>query len=185
MVEYFFSKTKFPSKNSKALMTMQIRHKKRKPWSPQEKKVAYMRNNGIILPGKSTIKRWLNSIHFSTDFPFKSNIEQIKLKTSDFTYDEKKCVILLDEVSIMKSIEYNKILDEIEGFEDLGPLGWKPIFGSHVLVIMLRGLYKKWKYPLCYYFTGKGVKGDDLTIIVKKCVEKVMTKLKLVPTSIV
>lgn len=115
-------------------MTMQVLHKKRKPWSPQEKKVAlslyykspstysYMRNNGIILPGKSTIKRWLNSIHFSTGFP-PNYIEQIKLKTSDFTYDEKKCVILLDEVSIMKSIEYNKILDEIEGFEDLGPLG--------------------------------------------------------------
>lgn len=49
-------------------------------------------------------------------------MEQIKLKTSNFTYDEKKCVILLDEVSIMKSIEYNKVLDKIEGFEDLGQL---------------------------------------------------------------
>ncbi|CAI6353573.1 unnamed protein product [Macrosiphum euphorbiae] len=175
---------------------MQVLHKKRKPWSPQEKKIAlslyykspstynYMRKSGIILPGKSTVKRWLNSIHFSTGFP-SMYMEQIKLKTSDFTYEEKKCVILLDEVSIMKSIEYNKILDEIEGFEDLGPLGRTPTFGTHALVIMLRGLYKKWKFPFCYFFTGNGVKGDDLVIIIKKCVEKVMTRLNLIPTTIV
>lgn len=36
---------------------------------------------------------------------------------------KKKCAILLDEVSIMKCIEYNKNLDEIEGFEYLGTLG--------------------------------------------------------------
>jgi len=88
-----------------------------------------MHKSGIILPGKSTVKRWLNSIHFSSGFP-SMYMEQIKLKTSDFTYEEK-CVFLLDEVSIMKSIEYNKILDEIEGFEDLGPLGRTPTFGTH------------------------------------------------------
>lgn len=122
VVRNFFNKTKFRSKNSKALTMMQVLHKKRKPWSPQEKKIAlslyykspstynYMRKSGIILPGKSTVKRWLNSIHFSTGFP-SMYMEQIKLKTSDFTHEEKKCVILLDEVSIMKSIEYNKILD--------------------------------------------------------------------------
>ncbi|CAI6377798.1 unnamed protein product [Macrosiphum euphorbiae] len=175
---------------------MQVLHKKRKPWSPQEKKIAlslyykspstynYMRKSGIILPGKSTVKRWLNSIHFSTGFP-SMYMEQIKLKTSDFTYEEKKCVILLDEVSIMKSIEYNKILDEIEGFEDLRHLGRTPTFGTHALVIMVRGLYKKWKFPFCYFFTGNGVKGDDLVIIIKKCVEKVMTRLNLIPTTIV
>jgi len=58
-------------------------------------------------------------------------------------YDEKKCVILLDEVSIMKSVEYNKIVDEIEGFEDLGSIGRTQKLGSHALVIMVRGLIKK------------------------------------------
>lgn len=175
---------------------MQVLHKKRKLWSPQEKTIAlslyykspatynYMRKSGITLPGKTTVKRWLNSINFSTGFP-SMYMEQIKLKTSDFTYDEKKCVILLDEVSIMKSIEYNKILDEIEGFKDLGPLGRTPTFGSHALVVMLRGLYKKWKFPFCYFFTGNGVKGDDLVIIIKTCIEKGVTKLNLIPTSIV
>jgi len=87
-------------------------------------------------------------------------------------YNEKKCVILLDEVSMMKTLEYNKILDEIEGFEDLGDMGRTEKFGSHALVIMVRGLYKNWKLPLSYFFTGSGVKGDTLVEIVKNCVNK-------------
>lgn len=72
----FFQNTKFPSLNSKALITMQLLHKKRKPWSINEKKVAlslyykspstykFMRKNGIVLPGESTVGRWLNSINY-------------------------------------------------------------------------------------------------------------------------
>lgn len=184
-INQFFKETKFPSVNSKALISMQILHKKRKPWNSAEKKVAlslyykspsaykYLRQNGIILPGECTVRRWLNSIHYSTGFSEKY-LEQIKLKISDLTYDEKKCVILLDEVSIMKSVEYNKTLDEIEGFEDLGLIGRTHKLGSNALVIMIRGLYKNWKLPFSYFFTGSGVKGNDLVKIVKESVEKML-----------
>jgi hypothetical protein len=38
----FFEMTKFPSVNSKALTTMQILHKTRKPWTPKGKKLLYL-----------------------------------------------------------------------------------------------------------------------------------------------
>ncbi|KAL4107120.1 hypothetical protein QTP88_018552 [Uroleucon formosanum] len=195
IVTKFFNQAQFPSINSKALINMQIMHKKRKPWSKAEKKLAlaiyykspstykYMKKNGIILPGESTVRHWLNSINYTTGFPPKY-MEQIKHKTSDMSYDEKKCVILLDEVSIMKAIEYNKSLDEIEGFEDLGSLGRTNKLGSHALVLMVRGLYKNWKFPFSYYFTGSGIKGDSLTTIVKEAVGKLL-ELSLLPTCIV
>jgi len=47
-------------------------------------------------------------------------MDQIRLKISGTSENEKKCTILLDEVAIMKTLEYNKGLDEIEGYEDLG-----------------------------------------------------------------
>lgn len=100
------------------------------------------------------------------------------------TYDEKKCVILLDEVSIMKSVEYNKIIDEIEGFEDLGSIDRTQKLGSHALAIMVRGLIKNWNFPFSYYFTGSGVKGDDLVKINKDSVEK-MLNVGLLPSAIV
>lgn len=81
-------------------MTMQVLHKNRNPWKTTEKKIAlslyyktsstykYLRRNGIILPGESTVCRWLYSINYSTGFSVKY-LEQIQLKVSGMTYDEK------------------------------------------------------------------------------------------------
>lgn len=147
-IQHFLQEIKFSSISSKSLVSMQINHKKRKPWTINEKKLAlsiyykspstyeYMRKNKIILPGASTVRRWLNSINFSTGFSSKY-MEQIQLKVSFMSYQEKQCVVLLDEISIMKSIEYNKSKDEIEGYEDLGTLGRTDKIGSHALVIMV------------------------------------------------
>lgn len=33
--------------------------------------------------------------------------------------NETKCVILLNEIALKQLLEYNKVLDYIEGFEDL------------------------------------------------------------------
>lgn len=91
---------KFSSENSKSVVSMQLLHKKRKKWLINEKKIAlslyykspatykFMRRNDIILPGESTIRRWLNSINYSTGFPLKY-MEQIKLKISGMKGNEK------------------------------------------------------------------------------------------------
>jgi len=52
----------------------------------------------------------------------------------------------------MKGIKYNKTLDMIEGFEDLGLLGCTPKFAKHAMVFIVRGLYKNWKFPLCFFW---------------------------------
>jgi len=174
---------------------MQINHKSRKQWTSEEKKLSlslyykspstykYMRKNKIILPGESTVRRWLNSISYSTGFSPRY-MEQIKLKVSCMSFQEKKVIILLDEISIKKAIEYNKALDIIEGYEDLGTLGRTNKIGSYALVIMIRCLYVNWKFPLCYFFTGNGIKGDNLTNILKECVIKLL-ELGLVPSAVV
>jgi len=66
----------------------------------------------------------------------------------------------------------------------LGSIGRTQKLGSHALVIMVRGLIKNWKFPFSYYFTGSGVKGDDLVKIVKDSVEK-MLHVGLLPSCIV
>ncbi|XP_022176727.1 uncharacterized protein LOC111038100 [Myzus persicae] len=103
-VHSIFEELKFSSENSKSVVSMQLLHKKRKKWLINEKKIAlslyykspatykFMRKNDIILPGESTIRRWLNSINYSTGFPPKY-MEQIKLKISGIKGNEKKCAI--------------------------------------------------------------------------------------------
>lgn len=80
-------------------------------------------------------------------------MEQINHNISDTSYNERKCVILLDEVSIMKAIEYNTNLDEIEGFEDQGSFDQINKLDSRALVLMVRGLYKNLNFSFSYYFT--------------------------------
>lgn len=134
--------------NSKAIMTMQVLHKNRRPWKKTEKNLSlyykspsayvYMRKNGIILPSESTVRRWLKSILYVPGF-VKEYLNQIKLKVSSMKESDKKCSVLFDEVAIMKHVEYNKSLVLIEGFEDMAVLGRFPKYAKHALVIMVRG----------------------------------------------
>lgn len=194
-VQQFFNKTLFSSVNSKAIMTMQVLHKNRRPWTKAEKNLAlslyykspsayiYMRKNGIILPSESTVRRWLRSILYVPGF-VKEYLNQIKLKVSSMKESDKKCSVLFDEVAIMKHIEYNKSLDLIEGFEDMGVLGRFPKYAKHALVIMVRGLYSNWKFPLCYFLTSNGVKGNDLCILIKSSIKEI-GDIGLLPTALV
>lgn len=117
-IQQFLNQSQFSSINSKALITMQMLHKNRKHWSNAEKKIAlslfykspstykYMRKSGIVLPGESTVRRWLKSIHFLPGFN-KEYLYHIKLKVSEMSKSDKKYIILHDEISIMTVIEYN------------------------------------------------------------------------------
>lgn len=98
-----------------------------------------MRKMWIIFPGDSTIWRWLQFIKYIPGFT-NDYLDQIKIKLSAMNYNGRKCVILHDEMSILKCIEY-KALDMIECFEDLGSLGWSSKYTKHALVVMVRGLY--------------------------------------------
>lgn len=48
---------------------------------------------------------------------------QLRMMCKTISLQEKKCVGMVDEMSIKYSLEYNKSLDMIEGYEDLGNLG--------------------------------------------------------------
>jgi len=194
-IQNIFNTTKFTSKSSKTLTGMQLLHKKHQPWSQAEKQLAltlyykspssykYMRKNGIILPGESSVRRMLQSIAYVPGF-LPEYSDQLILKIKAMSEVEKKCVVLFDEMALMKCIEYNKNLDMIEGFEDKGPLGRSSKYAKHALVIMIRGLYKNWKFPLCYFLTCNGMTGDELNIIIKSCIKKILD-IGLLPTALV
>lgn len=55
----------------------------------------------------------------------------------------------------MKTIEYNKMLDEIEGFEDLGGLGRTNKLGSQALVVMVRGSLRKMEVTFMLFLYGQ------------------------------
>jgi len=97
---------------------------------------------------------------------------KLTLMSKVMSEQEKKCVVLIDEMSIKTCLEYNKSLDFIEGYEDLGHLGRSEKSAKLVLVVMIRGLYNKWKLPFAYFFSSTGVTGDQMANIARSGVIK-------------
>jgi len=62
----------------------------------------------------------------------------------------------------------------IEGYEDLGQLGRSSRPAKLAFVIMIRGLYNKWKLPMSYFLSSTGVKGDEMAQIMKSCVSELI-----------
>jgi len=163
----------FLSITARTFVVMQIRGKRRTIYSQCEKQLAislyykspscykFLRKKGVILPSTSTIQKWIGQNTFKTGVD--DNIKTcLKLKCDGMDKKEKKCLVAFDEMSIKKCLEYNKKLDIIEGFEDLGPLGRQPKEASHVLVFSIRGIYSSWKYPLAYFFSHSATSGKNL-----------------------
>jgi hypothetical protein len=163
----------------RAITRMQLHHKPRTQWLSDEKNTAismyykspsmykFLRKNGVILPSVSIIKNWLK--HFKCQPGYNQNFfRKLNLKGQTMTEKEKKCILMFDEMAIKQEIEYSVSKDLIEGFEDLGEFGRKPVAAKQALVVLLRGLYSDWKVPIAYYFSENGIKAEVLEKILKK-----------------
>lgn len=173
LLQYVFPLLAFLSTFAKTLVIMQLKGKSRKIWNSQERELSiaifykspstylFLRRHGVILPSVSTIRRWISANLFKTGID--EGVKKIlKLKCAGMSAKERKCVLAFDEISIKDLFEYNKKLDLVEGFEDLGHLGRAPKTATHAVVFMLKGLYKNWKFPISYYFSNGPVKKEPL-----------------------
>jgi len=105
----------------------------------------------------------------------KSNVE--KLPPS-----QKYCSLLFDEMSISAELHYNEHLDGIEGFEDYGYERTQK-FANHALVFMVRGITKKYKQPIAYFFCQGSTNNHRLSKIIKDVIcEVYSTGLHVVAT---
>lgn len=89
------------------------------------------------------------------------------------THDEKQCVLVFDEMSINKVLEYNSKCDVIEGFEDLDPLGRSTGIGKHALLFLLRGRKYQWKCPFAYFISKNCTRTPSLAILLDMCLDNV------------
>lgn len=119
-------------------------------------------------PSRKTLTNLLGKIPFYTginDAIMKSVSERVKKMTDT----EKCCAVIFDEMAIDPTVQYNKKKDFVEGFQDNGG-DRNPLIADKVMVFMARGIFKKWKQPLAYYFNDGGMKSDMLTKTIKDVV---------------
>jgi hypothetical protein len=75
---------------------------------------------------------------------------------------------MFDEMSIRESLHFNQKYDCIEVFEDCGSHGRTCNIENHDLVFMIRGLRRKWKQPVAYYFTRGSTKAEMIVQYLKE-----------------
>jgi hypothetical protein len=78
---------------------------------------------------------------------------------------------MFDEMSIRENLRFSQKFDCIEGFEDLGSQGRRCNTANHALVFMVRGLRRKRKQPVAYYFSRGSTKAEMIVQILSEILE--------------
>ena len=68
----------------------------------------------------------------------------------------------MDDVHLLVGLSYDPYKEIIIGYEDSGHLGKSEGEANHALVCMVRGIRKKWKQVVAYYFTKNTISADNL-----------------------
>lgn len=148
----FFESLSFSSKAAKTMAEMQLRNiKSKRKWTKAEKDLClsiyykspatyiHMRRQGVVLAAPSTIRMWLGQTNCLPGLQ-KDLFHNIEHHFKYASIKDRSCVIAFDEMSIMKSLEYSKKHDQIEGFQDFGRGERTPATANYVLVFLVRGL---------------------------------------------
>lgn len=175
-----------------AFFNMQLRNKGRKlpgrRYTPEEKSLAlilykhspknyrFMRKI-FMLPSKRTLGRHSAQLMFGTGVNPKI-FELIKEKVKTLPETARYCSLSWDEISLKSQLEYNVTRDEIDGFVDMTMIR-KPVFATHSLVFMVRGIDVAWKQAIGYFFTD-GLKSFELVEMIKLITKAVLATGKYI-----
>lgn len=135
---------------------------------------AYKNSACLGLPSKWTIARF--NQHKVSRTGWSPTLEKLlKSQAAELSDTGKICVLSFDETDITPQYSYNKTLDTVDGFVDLGHLGRETVEAKKVLVFILRGVHEKFKQAVSYYFTGKSLDSEKLKLLleynIQKCTE--------------
>ena len=125
----------------------------------------------ITLPSITTLRRAMQNIKI---FPgFNENIlSALEEKVKSLPASAKLCVLLLDEMSLKESMNYNPEKDYIEGLEDFGSHGRTKYVANHATVFMARGITAHWKQAVGYCLSSGPIDSSMLKSLVLECVDK-------------
>lgn len=120
------------------------------------------------LPSKKCVMALLYAIPF--DVGLNENVmETLKADVAKMEPADRYCCLLFDEMSLEPSLDYNNKKDVIEGWQDFGDRK-TTTFADHATVFLLRGIRRKWKQPIGFFFVTTGMKSPELAKNIKKAI---------------
>ena len=135
-----------------------------------------------VLPKKTTLNKLLKNVSLSPG-PNSIIFEHLKKRVMKMPPKHKLCILTFDEMAIAANLSYDKHNDLIKGFCDDGN-DRSATFTDHVLVFMVRGIFKKYKQPIAYSFCAGSTKTANLKCQIKTILKEIMAAgLKVVATT--
>lgn len=166
VLEYLREKKKFTSAQIE-FQEMQLRNAGRKPhgrrYKPKEKSVCvalyksgprsyrFKEDKLMVLPSLSTLSRHTAKLMFRSGICHEL-FEFIKEKVKDWPAKDLCCSLSFDETHIKSELQYGTVDDEIIGFVELAGIR-RPVFATHALTFMVRGINIPFKQPVAHYYT--------------------------------
>lgn len=136
----------------------------------------------FALPSRKTLSKLLNKVPFHPGIN-QHIFENLKCQVRNMKEVDKTCVLLFDEMVLEPGLTYDRKNDIIFGFEINYEHTTTAQFSDHVLVFMIRGIKKKWKQPIAYYFCNGTTKTNCLVLYIKQVISNILTTgLKIVAT---
>ncbi|XP_050314406.1 uncharacterized protein LOC126748908 [Anthonomus grandis grandis] len=123
----------------------------------------------FTLPSKTTLTNLLSKIRLSAGIN-SHLIKSLKEKVKKLKEVDRTAIIIFDEMSINMGLTYNQKDDCIYGFHDLGDNNRKALLSNYANVVMVKGVYKHWKQPLCFTFSNGPITTFELKSIIKKVI---------------
>lgn len=187
MLNYLRDKKKY-STTQLVFEAMQFRNVRRKPhgrrYKLKEKSMClamyksgprayrFKENNKImVLPSLSTLSRHTAKLMFRVGIN-PELLSFIKEKVKDWSNTDLLCTFSFDETALKSRLEYSSTDDEIIGFIELAGIR-RPVFATHALTFMVRGIHRHFKQPVAYFYTH-GLKAFELTELIELVLEAVL-----------
>ena len=124
-----------------------------------------------VLPHPRTLRRKMEKIQMRPGF-HDAILALIKEKFARASAKDKLCVISFDEMQLKPRLTYQRGEDLIEGFADHGSLGRKKACANHALVMMARGVTKRWKQPVGFFLSAGTTKAAAQQQLLTQCIQR-------------
>jgi len=115
----------------------------------------------LTLPSPETLQKLTSEIVMEPGF-HQTVFRTLEKRAARWSAKNRTCVLMFDEVAILKGIYVNSAGGYLDGFEDYGHLGRTSSIATHSLVFMIRGVNLNWKIPIGYFFTHNSVPSEVL-----------------------
>jgi hypothetical protein len=126
----------------------------------------------FALPSKSSLDVWLQGMLVPPGLN-EQVLHALSFRVNELNTRDRVCALLIDEISIKSNLCYDRQMDVVVGYEDLGGYGGRTkLIATNALVFMVRGLASNWKQPVGYIITQSACKAAKLQNLLLDVIDK-------------